>query len=251
MRNVGEARAAYEGGAAVIDIKEPRAGALGAASEATIAQIVAFIDGRRPVTAALGELKEISNGKGLPGVAAVKIGLAGLGGSDWCEKLTKNFSLAAGRSRGLPEKDSAGFPRRLGTEPIETELVLAAYADWHAAEAPEPLEVMEVTMKLGLSWMLLDTWDKSSGDLLDCCSESELISLLAKARQSGLQVVLAGRLQGESLCRVSQIGPDLIGVRSAVCTGGRDGQVSVSLVELAVESILRQDQPFPAKMAGL
>lgn len=228
VRSEAEARAAFEGGAAVIDIKEPRAGALGAASGSTIAEIVAFIAGRRPVTAALGELAKIGDTYAFPDVAVVKVGLARLVRTDWPEKL-------------------AHFSQQV---PPSTELVPAAYADWQAAEAPNPWAVMEVAAKLGLSWLLLDTWDKSSGDLLDHCTEPDLISLLAKAKQHGLQMVLAGRLQGESLRRVSQLGPDLVGVRSAVCVGGRDGQVSASLVtatvkavELAAQSILGQDQP--------
>ncbi|MEX0885938.1 MAG: (5-formylfuran-3-yl)methyl phosphate synthase, partial [Phycisphaeraceae bacterium] len=39
VRNVAEARAAMAGGADVIDIKEPAAGALGAASPTTIQQV--------------------------------------------------------------------------------------------------------------------------------------------------------------------------------------------------------------------
>src|SRR5262245_26134710 len=58
VRDVAEARAALTGGADIIDIKEPRRGPLGMAKPAVMAEIVAGVGGRAPVSAALGELHE-------------------------------------------------------------------------------------------------------------------------------------------------------------------------------------------------
>jgi uncharacterized protein (UPF0264 family) len=65
VRDVAEAEAALAGGADIIDIKEPRRGALGMADAAMIAEIVACVDRRVPVSAALGELREWAAGPGL------------------------------------------------------------------------------------------------------------------------------------------------------------------------------------------
>src|SRR5215212_6095908 len=49
VRNVEEAHRALEGGAALIDVKEPSRGALGRADDNVIAAVVAAVAGRRPV----------------------------------------------------------------------------------------------------------------------------------------------------------------------------------------------------------
>ena len=56
VRSAAEAEAALRGGADVIDVKEPGRGPLGRADDAVIADVVRLVAGRRPVSAALGEL---------------------------------------------------------------------------------------------------------------------------------------------------------------------------------------------------
>src|SRR5215472_5029815 len=56
VRSASEVEAALRGGASVIDVKEPARGSLGRASDRTIAEVVCFVAGKRPVSAALGEL---------------------------------------------------------------------------------------------------------------------------------------------------------------------------------------------------
>src|SRR5262245_20705546 len=83
VRDVAEVGPALEGGAALIDVKEPANGALGRASAEVCAQVVAAVAGRAPVSAALGEL--LDGGADCPaGVAYAKYGLAGcLRREDW------------------------------------------------------------------------------------------------------------------------------------------------------------------------
>ncbi|HKB38458.1 MAG TPA: (5-formylfuran-3-yl)methyl phosphate synthase, partial [Gemmataceae bacterium] len=78
VRSAREAEAALAGGADVIDVKEPRRGPLGRADNAVLRAVLVAIAGRRPVSAALGELIEDGGGSPLPaGVRFVKWGLAG------------------------------------------------------------------------------------------------------------------------------------------------------------------------------
>src|SRR5437879_2488209 len=56
VRSSEEAAAALAGGAHVIDIKEPAHGSLGRADDQTVSAVLACVAGRRPVSAALGEL---------------------------------------------------------------------------------------------------------------------------------------------------------------------------------------------------
>src|SRR4051794_5815895 len=79
VRNKQEAALALAAGVDLIDIKEPRAGALGAADVRTIEDIVDLVNGRAPLSAALGELTQPLR---LPARLArelryLKLGLAG------------------------------------------------------------------------------------------------------------------------------------------------------------------------------
>src|SRR5262245_38153018 len=89
VRSVEEAQAALEGGASIIDVKEPSAGSLGRASFKTITGVVRQVARRVPVSAALGELGE--SGEGSDGLAFLRLDYAkwGLAGSraSWRETL--------------------------------------------------------------------------------------------------------------------------------------------------------------------
>src|SRR6185295_1310002 len=56
VRSLDEALVALEGGADLIDLKEPSRGALGALDHAAVRICVRAIDGRRPVSATIGDL---------------------------------------------------------------------------------------------------------------------------------------------------------------------------------------------------
>src|SRR5690606_21387312 len=72
---------AIEGGADIIDVKDPTAGAIGRAAPSRLTEIVARVDGRLPITAAWGELAEVDSldeehREALRGVGLVKFGTA-------------------------------------------------------------------------------------------------------------------------------------------------------------------------------
>src|SRR5207248_6212819 len=80
VRSEAEVEVALAGGAALIDVKEPARGSLGRASEATLTGVLRSVAGRRPVSAALGELAEATENRwplAAIGLAYVKWGLAG------------------------------------------------------------------------------------------------------------------------------------------------------------------------------
>src|SRR5262245_44632800 len=77
VRSAEEAEAALAGSADLIDVKEPSRGSLGRADEATIAAVMRAVGGRRPVSAALGELRDDPSPCSIPGLTYVKWGLAG------------------------------------------------------------------------------------------------------------------------------------------------------------------------------
>jgi uncharacterized protein (UPF0264 family) len=199
VRSAAEARAALAGGAALIDVKEPRRGSLGRADDETIAAVVRGVAGRRPVSAALGELTEQRPAPACP-LAYVKWGLAGCRDqSDWAGELTRAADL-------LPP----------GCRPVAV-----AYADWRRAGAPAPTEVCAFVANRRWGAFLIDTWRKDSTTLLDWLSLDELRELRGHCRVAGVSVALAGSLGIGQLRQLRPLRPDWVAVRGAACRGGR------------------------------
>ncbi len=211
VRSTAEARAALAGGADWIDIKEPNRGSLGAADQATIADVMREVAGRRPVSAAAGEWNATGdiNWRQFPELARIKLGLAG--GADEPDVWRQVESFA----ERLPRREM---------------LVLTAYADYSAARAPCPADVLDQSDRLGLEILLVDTFDKSAGTLFDALDADQLRELIERAHGVGMEVVLAGSLSGEALTAAYELGPVMIGVRGAACRGGRKGEIDAELV---------------------
>ena len=216
VRDAGEAAAALAGRADVIDVKEPSRGPLGAADADVIASVVAAVAGRAPVSFAAGELLEWSPTRWATyldaiggGVAYCKLGLAGCREvADW----PKRWRRAVAMLRG-------------GTEPVAV-----AYADWLAAAAPPPDDVFQHARSIGCRVILVDTWDKHGGTLLDLWRSTEITAFARQVRDARLALVLAGSLVGEHLVTAAGLRPALVAIRGAGCDGGRSGRVSAEKV---------------------
>ena len=233
VRDVAEARIALVGGADLIDVKEPSRGALGAADAATIDSVVAHVAGRVPVSAALGELLSANRLEASLGgrVSYAKFGLSGcLGANDW----THRWQAAI---RSLPRHVTP---------------VAVAYADWQAAGAPDPWEVLARAGHFGCGAVLVDTFDKKSGPLGRHISLADLARFIAAARSARLVCVVAGRLGRREIGEILPLEPDYVGVRGAACSGGRTGRLQPARVRrLAdlVHSSLPERVPSTATLA--
>src|SRR5262245_30082306 len=123
VRNAEEAEIALEGGADVIDVKEPKRGALGAADSEVWREILQVVAGRAIVSAEMGELMEEGirdRARQTVGFRFAKIGLAGCEGE-----------------RGWKEKwacDIEGLPAGVCAVPV-------TYADRKPARSPAISEV--------------------------------------------------------------------------------------------------------------
>jgi uncharacterized protein (UPF0264 family) len=100
------------------------------------------------------------------------------------------------------------------------------YADWRAAQAPSPRDILNAAINRRCPALLIDTWDKSAGTLFDHWPAGELQSFLAEVRSHDIAVVLAGSLAGQDIPAAARLAPDLVAVRTAACQGGRAGTVS-------------------------
>jgi uncharacterized protein (UPF0264 family) len=222
VRSGEEAFTALEGGADVIDVKEPNRGSLGAADMSSIRDVVRAVNGRAPVTAAMGELVDLvatHNGSGsstVPiGVSLFKTGLSHCDASiDW----------------------PAAWKRVIDANP-NSRPVAVVYADWRAAQSPTPSDVLAAAVKFECPALLIDTWNKSTGSLFDHWPADDLREFLSQVRARNISVVLAGSLTEEGVRLAARLRPDLIAVRSAVCESGRNGTVCQRLVRNLAQAI--------------
>jgi (5-formylfuran-3-yl)methyl phosphate synthase len=177
----------------VVDVKDPRAGALGALPVERVAEIVRCLDGRRIVSAALGEfvdgasVGDAAEAMAATGVDFVKVGLADPA------RGTAVLHAAAARAPG-------------------SRLVAVMFAD----RAPR-LDALDEIANAGFAGAMLDTADKRSGTLLDCVAPPRLRAFVDHARARGLFVGLAGSLREEHLAQVLACQPDFVGLRGALC----------------------------------
>ncbi len=210
VRDVDESRAALEGGADIIDVKEPSRGALGMADASVLHDVAQAVQALSPgtlVTAALGELREWLDGcrPKLPkqGFSYFKLGLAGVGSDDrWIDRWLRVRSEIDRRSRL-----SCGW-------------IAVAYADADAAGAPGLERVVDAAEGTGCRGVLIDTYDKDQGGLFDHSRFDTLLALCRRVRGAGLTMALAGRLNGTHLPRLLALSPDVVAIRSAACLEG-------------------------------
>lgn len=212
VRNEVEAVKALSGGCDILDIKEPVRGSLGRSDPEIMEKIVELTSNRVPVSAALGEFRDLIYQDSIPslpsGLSYKKAGTAGLRDvSNWQSKL---------RSLGLG-------PR----------WVAVIYADHADLAAPDPHELFELACELGSAGILIDTCNKRGGRLPDRMKHDELFKWRERTREAGLFLALAGSLRLEDLSSIAEVSPDIVAVRGAVCHyGNRTGEVDELLVKL-------------------
>lgn len=215
VRDAAEAVSALHGGCDVLDIKEPRRGALGMADIDQMAAIVQRAQQENPdiISAALGEVRDWIDYETLAlptGVETVKLGMAGLGSgpqwqSQWQSQWTdvrKRFEEAANRKLNW---------------------VAVSYADHKPAQAPPLQDVMDAAIETGCAALLVDTFGKRGQGLFEWILPVKLQEYATRARKNGLLFVIAGQLQPGDLPRLRLVSPDIVAIRSAACAFGDRG----------------------------
>jgi len=222
-----EARAALDGGADIIDAKDPTRDSLGAVSDEVLRSIVAAVGGERRVSAALGDaasapqVARAAQAAAAARAAYVKVGFAGTSDPARVE------ALIAAAVRGA-ELVSASVG-----------VIAVAYADAVRAESVPPLCVIDAAERAGAVGVLLDTAFKDQGALFQVMEESAVRYWVRTAHEANLLVALAGRLNGVDLATARALGADVAGVRGAACEGGRTGRIAPERVR-ALAAVVRQ-----------
>lgn len=217
VRNPSEALLAARSGAEIIDLKEPAAGALGAVAPDVRDEIAQRLGALPDPTAAPRlsvALGELSDYRRHPDKAAelarlqafrfAKVGLAGTRGrGDWQREWLELVQLLSA-----------------GTIPVA-----AAYADAAAANSPEPEEVLQLALEQQLPVFLLDTFNKTQGNLFQILSLERLERLQQQAA-GRVRFAFAGSLTLQCAPQLRRLQPDIVALRGAVCRSGRDSPLS-------------------------
>lgn len=232
VRDAVEAVDAVAGGAAIVDVKEPLNGPLGAASARVAAAVAAAVGGRVPWTLACGELA-----RGADAAAVVHRALAALPGG-----VDRPAAAKAGPAGLAATAWRSAFAIFASALPPDVEAIAVAYADWRKAAAPAPCDLVAAAADAGCRTLLIDTFDKSA---TGTAAGADLPASIAAARAAGMAVAVAGRLERADVPGVIAFGADVVAVRSAACRGGRLGRVDRALVAALAAAI-----PGPGKDGG-
>ncbi len=211
VRDAQETRVALDCGADLIDLKEPARGPLGAVEPSVAEDCLRTVAGRVDASLALGELLDFDT-SGQPPPRGASFAKLGLAGCSMCPDWPSRFARV-----------HADFLVGIGA-------VAVVYADWRKAHAPSPAEVLDHAPRLACRAVLVDTFEKSAGGLLDLWALDELAAFVSSVRRTGMLVVLAGSLDEQAIRRLLPLEPDYVAVRGAACKGGRNGQLDAGRV---------------------
>lgn len=216
VRDVGEALLAARLGADIIDLKEPRQGALGAVPEEEQRAILAALGLRRPkISATVGDLPFE------PDVLVPAIHRT----ADVGVNLVKFGVFAAGEAAlaGLAELD-----RQLRRMPPTRPLVVLFLAD-RLTGGDEAVVLARAALRVhGVAGVMLDTADKRSGRLTEVMTISELTRLVHAAHGAGGFAGLAGSLAIGDIEDLATTDADVLGFRGALCDGDRKASLSAA-----------------------
>ena len=231
VRSTAEVGAALDGGADIIDAKEPVHGSLGAVPLPVLARIMARVPAGEQLSIAMGDLRApntvraaISALPAPPSASGVylKFGFAGV---DSPRKIRTLLATAATASQSVESR------------PL---VVAVAYADAAPAGTAPPEDVVEAAAEAGARGVLLDTYRKDGRNLLDSLGLSRLEQCLRAARLAGLTTAAAGSLGPGNLAQLPAQDIDILGFRGAACAGGRNGRLDRDRVHALRQALDRQ-----------
>ena len=198
VQSVPEAAIALESGVDWVDVKDPLAGALGAAPKSLIVEIARLIDGRRPVSATLGDTWQTTDQIPARAKALAETGV------DFVKAGVDVKYLTARSIEYLSRAAEHGPP-----------LIIVC-----AAESPPTVDDIQRLATCGIAGIMLDTMEKNGPRLIDLVTTEQLIEFVCAARATHLICGLAGRLKLTDIRTLTPLNPDYLGFRSALCCDG-------------------------------
>lgn len=204
-----EALEAIAGGVDIIDVKNPKEGALGASFPWTIRRIREIAPEGVEVSCTIGDLPNLPGsvslaalGAAATGVNYVKVGLGGVRTKEDAVFLLQNAVKAA------KDYDSS------------IKVVATGYADAKRIGSVNPLLIPEIADKANADVAMVDTAVKDGKNLFTFLTIDQLRLIVNEAHNRSLLTALAGSLRKEQIPRVRELDADIVGLRGAACTNG-------------------------------
>jgi len=229
-----EAGTALLAGADIVDLKDPATGALGACDVVTLAAAAVarrHLAPGRPLSAALGAARAddtapLAAAAARLGFDYLKTGLDGITDGREAAALLRPVAVAA----------RSAAPG--------TRLIAASYVDAAAVGALAPADLPAAAAAAGFDGCLLDTAVKDGRGVLDHLGAAGVALFVRDCRARGLLAAVAGSITAPDLAAVVAAGPDIIGARGALCSGGRRGRLDGARVR-AFHAAIRSAAPRP------
>ncbi|MCW8905753.1 MAG: (5-formylfuran-3-yl)methyl phosphate synthase [Sedimenticola sp.] len=212
-----EAAIALNAYADIIDCKDPSRGALGALDPGKIREIVNAVDGKRPVSATLGDLP--------PDPERIRIAIRKTAhcGVDYIKLGLFDEATAAGCIEALEEVCG------------QHKLIAVCFADRF-----DPSSLVPLLALYGFYGVMIDTAEKLSGRLTDLWTLDRLSHFVDQARRYGLVCGVAGRLTIDDIPSLLSIKADYLGFRSALCISDRTSRIEHEAVVKARNALSRR-----------
>ena len=203
-----EALDSINGGADILDVKNPKEGSLGANFPRVIKQVKEVTPENLELSATIGDLPNLPGTASLAALGAAVSGVdyvkAGLFGVKTPEEATSMMTEVV---KAVKEYDSG----------LKT--IACGYADFSLVGCVNPLDLPMVAHKAGADGVLVDVKIKDGKtNLFSFLSDENLKELVNTAHNYNLLAALAGSLDTQDIQRIYNLGADIIGVRGAVCT---------------------------------
>jgi len=206
--NKTEAIESIEGGADILDVKNPKEGALGANFPHVIRSVKDAAPKNLEVSATIGDLPNLPGtaslaalGAAVSGVDYVKVGLFGVKNKEEATALMIEVVRAV--------KD---YNSNLKT-------IASGYADYRTVGCVSPLELPEVAHDSKADGVLIDVKIKNKkSKLFTFLDDQQLKQFVTQAHSYKLLAALAGSLDATDVPKIHSLGADIIGVRGAVCS---------------------------------
>jgi dihydroneopterin aldolase len=214
-----EAQVALAHGADIIGLEDPSKGALGALGVEEVRATVARIRGARPLSAAIGDLHM------QPEAIAAAASAMAEGGVDFIK-----IGL-------FPDPRREACIRALASLAGRVKIIGVMFADLAADAA-----LIETMAQAGYAGAMLDTARKDGRRLLDHWDIAALRDFVGACRARGMMAGLAGALETPDVPRLLLLEPDVIGLRTALCTDqNRAGTIEAARLDV-VRALIPLDE---------
>ena len=212
VESLDEARVAVEARCAVLDIKNPKEGSLGANFPWVLKEIMdEFPDLDCESSATVGDLPHKPGTGALAAYTVAAMGLDYVKGGLYA---STTFEQAVEMMTAIRRAVHMANPK--------SHAVAAGFADWRRFNGLSTDDLVRAATASQVDVVLIDTAIKDGSNLFDNMSLDELAEFVRLCREAKIMCALAGSIKEKHLDDLARLNPDLIGVRGALCTDQND-----------------------------